>query len=149
VNLKRILPALVIVAAVYFLQEFNGPDDWSHPRETPATTVGPGASPDTTSALVDGRQATGSGTVVRILSDDNDGSRHQRFILRLASGRTLLVAHNIDLAPRIHGLREGDTVEFNGEFRTNPQGGVIHWTHHDPEGQHRGGWLRHRGKTYQ
>ncbi len=147
-NLKRIFPVLVIVAAVYSYQAFNGFDDWSHSRETPTTIGEPAASPDITSALVDGRQATGSGTVVRVLSDDNDGSRHQRFILRLASGRTLLIAHNIDLAPRIHGIREGDTIEFNGEFRTNPQGGVIHWTHHDPQGQHPGGWLRHKGKTY-
>lgn len=100
-------------------------------------------------AFVDGRQASGSGTVVRILSDDNDGSRHQRFILQLAGGRTLLIAHNIDLAPRISGIRTGDTVEFFGEFRSNPQGGVIHWTHRDPQGRHPDGWLRHKGRTYQ
>lgn len=44
-------------------------------------------------------QVQGSGRVLRVLADDNDGSRHQRFILALASGRTLLIAHNIDLAP--------------------------------------------------
>src|SRR5690606_8692878 len=46
-------------------------------------------------------QVEGSGEVVRLLSDDRDGSRHQRFILRTGSGQTLLVAHNIDLAPRV------------------------------------------------
>jgi Protein of unknown function (DUF3465). len=50
------------------------------------------------------------------LPDDEQGSRHQRFILRLASGRTLLVAHNIDLAPRIDGLQVGDQVAFSGEY---------------------------------
>ncbi len=48
-------------------------------------------------------QVSGSGKVSRILSDDNQGSRHQRFILRLSSGQTLLVAHNIDLALRQQG----------------------------------------------
>lgn len=73
----------------------------------------------------------------------------KRFILRLAGGRTLLIAHNIDLAPRLQEIGEGDTVEFCGEFRSNPRGGVIHWTHHDPRGRHPGGWLRHKGRTYQ
>ena len=150
VPMKRFLPLLVIFAAAYFYQAFNGSDDWSLSRGAPTTTAAaPPSSPATTTALVDGRQAKGSGTVVRVLSDDNDGSRHQRFILRLAGGRTLLIAHNIDLAPRIPGIREGDTVEFYGEFRSNPQGGVIHWTHHDPQGRHPGGWLRHNGRTYQ
>jgi len=36
-----------------------------------------------------GQQIQGSGTVLRVLSDDNDGSRHQRFILELDAGRTL------------------------------------------------------------
>jgi hypothetical protein len=148
--MKRLLPVLFVFAAVYLYQAFNGADDGSLFQETPtATAAAPASSPGASTALIDGHQAKGSGTVVRILPDDNDGSRHQRFILRLASGRTLLIAHNIDLAPRIPGIREGDTVEFHGEFRSNPEGGVIHWTHHDPQGRHPGGWLRHRGRTYQ
>ena len=148
--MKRILPLLFLVAAAYLYQGFDSAGEGPSSQ----TTAGPAAStpsPDSRSgdALVDGRQAKGSGTVVRVLPDDNDGSRHQRFILRLASGRTLLIAHNIDLAPRVAGIREGDTVEFYGEFRSNPQGGVIHWTHHDPQGRHPGGWLRHQGRTYQ
>lgn len=93
-------------------------------------------------------QVKGQGTVVRILPDDNEGSRHQRFILKLDSGQTLLVAHNIDLAPRIAALGIGDLVEFYGEYEWNPKGGVIHWTHHDPQGVHVSGWLKHQGKMY-
>ena len=94
-------------------------------------------------------QVSGRGVTTKILPDDNDGSRHQRFILKLASGQTLLIAHNIDLAPRISSLREGDSVEFKGVYEWNSKGGIIHWTHLDPEGRHEAGWLRHKGKTYQ
>lgn len=87
--------------------------------------------------------------VERILADDSDGSRHQRFLIRLESGQTLLVAHNIDLAPRVSGLREGDTVEFNGEYVWNEKGGVVHWTHRDPANHHVAGWLKHDGQTFQ
>lgn len=50
-----------------------------------------------------GVQVQGEGVVTRTLSDDLDGSRHQRFIVRLNSGQTLLVSHNIDLAPGSKG----------------------------------------------
>jgi hypothetical protein len=91
----------------------------------------------------------GEGVVIKILSDDREGSRHQRFIVRLRSGQTLLIAHNVDQAPRISSLREGDTVAFNGEYEWNPQGGVIHWTHKDQSGRHSAGWLKHNGVAYQ
>jgi Protein of unknown function (DUF3465) len=94
-------------------------------------------------------QIHGSGQVIKVLADDNDGSRHQRFLVRLASGQTLLVAHNIDLARRIDSLQTGDTVEFYGEYEWNPQGGVIHWTHRDPQGRHTAGWIKHNGRIYQ
>ena len=100
-------------------------------------------------SLYSGRQAQGSGVIVRTLSDDTKGSRHQRFIIKVPSGRTLLIAHNIDLAPRISFLNVGDTVEFNGVYESNAKGGVIHWTHHDPRGKHQSGWLKHKGRTYQ
>jgi uncharacterized protein DUF3465 len=94
-------------------------------------------------------QVEGEGTVISILSDDVAGSRHQRFIVQLASGQTLLITHNIDLAPRIAGLKVGDSVRFNGEYVWNEKGGVIHWTHHDPQSRHVAGWVMHNGKRYQ
>lgn len=94
-------------------------------------------------------QVEGRGVVKQILPDDYKGSRHQRFILELSSGQTLLIAHNIDLAPRVPGPHVGDEVYFRGEYDWNPEGGVVHWTHDDPAGRHPGGWLKHQGQTYQ
>jgi hypothetical protein len=98
---------------------------------------------------ISGIQVGGSGKVINILPDDNQGSRHQRFILKLNSNQTLLIAHNIDLAPKIENLKVDDHVNFYGEYEWNSRGGVIHWTHHDPNGQHEEGWLNHGGKMYQ
>ena len=93
-------------------------------------------------------QVTSSGEVIKVLPDDNYGSRHQKFILRLDSGDTILVAHNIDLAPRIPDLRKGDSIRFNGEYEWNDKGGVVHWTHKDPRSRHVHGWLEHDGTRY-
>ena len=94
-------------------------------------------------------QVKGKGTVIKTLSDDLKGSRHQRFILRLNNGQPLLVAHNIDLAPRLNGLSKNQTIEFYGEYEWNNKGGILHWTHRDPAGRHKHGWLKYNGRTYQ
>lgn len=94
-------------------------------------------------------QVKGSGTVIHILSDDIQGSRHQKFILKLNSGNTILIAHNIDLAPRINSISKGDTVQFYGEYEWNKKGGLVHWTHRDPNNHHINGWLKHKGSIYQ
>lgn len=94
-------------------------------------------------------QVQAQGTVKAILPNDNEGSRHQKMILKLDNGLTVLIAHNIDLAPRVEGLKKGDTVAFYGEYEYSQKGGVIHWTHHDPRGKHIDGWLKYQGKMYQ
>ena len=145
--------AIVVVAALYFGLDQTGA--LRRLTSTPATQVR-GLSADQADGQRDrfaeqqsGKQVTGEGIVTKLLADDTVGSRHQRFVLRLPSGQTLLVAHNIDLAPRLDSLRPGDAVEFNGVYEWNANGGVIHWTHRDPAGRHQAGWLRHAGKTYQ
>jgi hypothetical protein len=89
------------------------------------------------------------GRVALTLADDRDGSRHQRFIIETNGGQTLLVAHNIDLAPRLDGLKAGDSVALYGEYEWNDQGGIMHWTHHDPAGRHEAGYIEWRGRKYQ
>lgn len=88
------------------------------------------------------------GEVQRILADDTKGSAHQRFIMRIPSGLTLLIAHNIDLAPRIPNLQVGQSVRVQGQYEWNGKGGLVHWTHHDPEGYRDGGWVEYQGRIY-
>ena len=141
---KLITIFVLLVVAYIGWGQFNQSDDSAAFTNQNDTVLS-----DAFSERLSGVQAEGNGTVIKILSDDNEGSRHQRFILKLQSGQTLLIAHNIDLAPRLSNLREGDTVAFNGEYEWNSKGGVIHWTHHDPNGYHEAGWLKHNGQIYQ
>ena len=139
--MKKLLALVAILVFAYITYSHRAPVSVSAPYDH--TTQEPVGS-QTSSSL-----NSGSGTVIRILPDDDEGDRHQRFILRLASGQTVLVAHNIDIAPRVAPLSEGDTVEYKGEYAPNDKGGVVHWTHHDPTGNHPAGWLKHAGQTFQ
>ena len=133
---KKIVILVLALAAAYPLTKFVAAD-------------GNGQVESAFSAQRSNVQVQLQGVVSKVLADDNDGSRHQRFIVRLPSGHTVLVAHNIDLAPRVAGIATGDQVTVYGEFEWNSKGGVIHWTHRDPQGRHEAGWIEHGGRTYQ
>ncbi|MGB5491252.1 MAG: DUF3465 domain-containing protein [Woeseiaceae bacterium] len=143
--MKRILLVVIALASAFYALEYSS----STGQRFPGHGNSEAALDEAIRARRAGYQVQGSGKVVRILSDDRDGSRHQRFIVQLASGQTLLIAHNIDLAPRVADLKPGHIVAFYGEYEWNERGGVIHWTHHDPRGQHAAGWVEHNGVRYQ
>lgn len=87
---------------------------------------------------------------VKILSDDNKGIRHQRFIVKTLTGHSVLIVHNIDLAPRVP-VALGDRISAYGEYIWNQKGGLLHFTHHNPRPQrkpYRGGWIVHHGQKY-
>lgn len=89
--------------------------------------------------------------VVKTLPDDLIGDRHQRFIVAIeympSPIQTVLIAHNIDLAPRIP-IERGSVVRFSGQYEYNDRGGLLHWTHHDPSNWREGGWIELHGKRY-
>ena len=143
--MKRIFTALTLIGLVYFGVNYLSIDL--------AQSAHAGQNNDTISNAFknnqSGIQVSGTGKVTRILSDDTDGSKHQRFILKLPSTQTILIAHNIDLAPRVESLKIGDTISFYGVYEWNSKGGTVHWTHHDPKRRHIGGWLKKGSQTYQ
>jgi hypothetical protein len=95
-------------------------------------------------------EVTAHGVVTRVLADDSGPSGvHQRFIIRLkGSTQTLLVENNVTIGQRAPIL-EGTDVLVHGEYVWNDQGGLIHFTHHDPALTHEGGWIELSGVRYQ
>lgn len=148
--MKKILSVIVVALALFAY--IQNPDLFQQPPQTekPAAEQNGDTSIDQAfKNKISDVQVKGSGVASRILPDDNEGSRHQKFILKLSSGLTVLISHNIDLAPRINTLKKGDTVTVYGEYEWSSRGGVVHWTHHDPNGRHEDGWIKHKGKLYQ
>jgi len=94
-------------------------------------------------------EVTADGSVVRLLPDRTSSTgTHEQFIIKLSSGDiTIEVEHNISIAARVP-VALGDHVIVHGEYIWNSQGGLIHFTHHDPNGSHEGGYIQDNGKTY-
>jgi hypothetical protein len=94
-------------------------------------------------------EVTADATVAQVLPDRVSATgTHEQFIIKLTSGDlTLLVEHNLSIAPRAP-VAVGDHVIVHGEYIWNAQGGLIHFTHHDPEGRHEGGFIQDNGMTY-
>lgn len=166
-NTIRTLIIILALAAAAVLQQQGGPGS-GQPPFAPLPTPAPSATSPKQNTAATAEATSGAEQIVaayaarqsdlwveasaqieRVLSDDQQGSRHQRLIVRLANGHSLLIAHNIDLAPRIPRPETGQWVTFRGEYEWNDQGGVVHWTHHDPAGRLSGGWLEYAGQRYQ
>ncbi|HEX9793626.1 MAG TPA: DUF3465 domain-containing protein [Planctomycetota bacterium] len=166
-SLPRLVVLAVLAGAAWFAQSRGWLDGLAAAKtgaaETGTRTTAPRSSGGRTGATLasdgvgtiaaavrdkrSGFMVQVEGTVRAVLADDDDGARHQRFILELADGATVLVAHNIDLAERVP-LDRDDVVEVFGQFEFNDRGGVLHWTHHDPGKRHEEGWIRHDGNKY-
>ncbi|MEM1229177.1 MAG: DUF3465 domain-containing protein [Pseudomonadota bacterium] len=156
---KKLLSALgalliAVAAAVLGVDEQTLRDALAGGGEAVATTSAPaeaaGVHPVTAAFQARRSNAwlTDGGRVIKVLPDDTKGSQHQRFLVQISGGPSILIAHNIDLAPRVAGIRAGDQVRFHGEYEWTDKGGVVHWTHHDPGGRRDGGWIEHRGERY-
>lgn len=167
---KKVIHILVyvgvaIVAAYFGIDLTNSPNSASNnqtqrpAQSEPQTSASQAQSvADSQRALVELARSQRSGQMVemharvaKLLPDDNDGSRHQRFLLAIdyepSPTDSVLVAHNIDLAPRVP-VEEGSIIRVFGQYEWNDRGGVLHWTHHDPRGRHAEGWIELDGVRY-
>lgn len=152
---KIVIVLTLIAAAVAGLSQHGNNLPPAAPANRPAASA-PASADSSNSALLAAMASHArnvevevAATVLKALPDDNDGLRHQRFLVRLPSGESLLVAHNIDLAERVADLRPGEAITLHGDYVWNAKGGVIHWTHRDPRGHHRPGWIKYHGHTYE
>ena len=175
--MKLIVAVLALVAAYSARDQFGGFDAGRSPADgvggvsrtsssgvpVGATTGKPAAAPSATPstdaaevakllAAVRNRESDVlvrvPAVVVKTLPDDENPPRHQRFLIAVGDAAPILVAHNIDLAPRVP-IAKNDRVEVHGEFEWNDKGGVIHWTHRDPARRHRDGKIKFAGRTYE
>ena len=140
---NRILPLLIVLGLLAY--QYYVPDQ--QPAD-PGIAVADNVVQQAYAARRSGQWLETSGRVGRVLRDDNEGARHQKFILELDDGHTVMVAHNIDLAERIP-VSKGVALAVRGRYEWNERGGVIHWTHHDPDGRVQGGWIMLNDVRYQ
>jgi hypothetical protein len=142
--LKRLMILAVLILAAVLIRQYLEPGPITEETDSSgAMTVEQATADGISGVMIEVR-----GEAIRLLPDDNEGSRHQRFIMETPSGQTILVSHNIDLAKRVP-LSTSDRITLYGQYEWNDRGGVVHWTHHDPAGRHQGGWIEHRGQRYE
>ena len=142
---SRLIVAAVVIVGISFFQ-FR----WHYgPWAVDASTFVPPAADDSRAEPVrSGVTLTADGKLEKVLDDYTNGEHDQQFLLRLPSGATLLVMHNIEVASRIPDLSPGETVRIHGEYEWNETGGIVRSTHRDPSGKYDTGWIEYRGQRY-
>ncbi|GAC1402407.1 MAG: hypothetical protein NVSMB64_02200 [Candidatus Velthaea sp.] len=84
----------------------------------------------------------------RYFTGTHTHARHEAFECRSDDGTQLEIVDNVDLAPPV-AVMPGDRITVRGELVQDPgREPLVHWTHHDPAGQHAGGWIDFAGRRY-
>ena len=141
---RYIVAAVLILGISYFQFRWHyGP--WAVDA---STFVEPPVEDSQTQPVRSGVTVTADGKLEKVLVDNVAGEHDQQFTLRLPSGSSILVMHNIDVASRIPDLKPGETVRIHGEYEWNESGGIVRSTHRDPSGKFDAGWIEYRGQRY-
>lgn len=93
-------------------------------------------------------ELTVTAPIKKLLREEDYREPHQRFLLILSNGTTVLVANDLKygtFAP----VQEGNVVRIHGEYIWNEKGGVLHWTHKSDEPNHESGYIDFNGMRYQ
>jgi hypothetical protein len=98
-----------------------------------------------------GVEVIAQGTVLGVLgTNEGPSGEHEGFLLGLKQDCDLMlrVETNVDITGPVP-VQDGQVVTVKGQFEDDAEGGVIHWTHHDPSGRHVAGYVEIAGKLYQ
>lgn len=94
-----------------------------------------------------GMMAEVTGTVARVLMDDKDDPRHQKFIIRMTNGQSLLILHDQVSGDQVP-VKVDDTVLVRGEYQWTETGGMLRFTQRDYSPRRMHGWIEHQGRRY-
>ena len=96
-----------------------------------------------------GTQVTSVGRIAKLFEDQQTPFVAQVMLIRLSSGRKLLIKHNIEKAQRLPNLTVGEMITFNGTYSWNSKGGMVLSTYKNTDQPLRSGWLKYQDVTYQ
>jgi hypothetical protein len=130
----KILSIFALVISAFFAEKFIQKDNKSNSNIA-----------EIINARQSGKMVNFEARVIKLLRDDLKGDKHQKLIMKTGK-YTLLLAHNIDIAPRIP-VKIGDKIGVQGEYEWNEQGGLVHWTHRS-NNAHPAGWINHKNIKY-
>ena len=143
VTRRHVLWLYAASALLLSLAAGTGPAQGGSPETQGRLDAGPDAQLDTKTAYerrLSQVLVLVEGVIVKLMVDDFQGHRHQRFVIETDQGQSLMIAHDLDSSARVP-VRRGDRVRVHGEYLWNLLGGLIHKTHRDPKGKKAGGWI--------
>lgn len=87
-------------------------------------------------------------TVTKLMPDDNDGSRHQRFYAKLSDNSEVYIVYSLEYGRVRVPVNVGSIIGVGGEYRWTKFGGLLHWVHEDHRDQRPDGYVEVRGVRY-
>jgi hypothetical protein len=96
------------------------------------------------------KEVIAQGTIVDVLGEsEGRGGEHEGYLLKLDGDCDLLlrVETNLSITGPIP-IRRREQVIVKGEYEYDAEGGVLHWTHHDPSARHVAGYVVIDNHTY-
>ena len=96
-----------------------------------------------------GVQVNSIGRITKLFENQQSPYVAQLILIRLNTGRKLLIKHNIEKASALPSLTVGEMLAFSGIYNWNSKGGVVQSTHQQADKAQRSGWLEYQQVTYQ